>query len=741
MNHIGAAVPRRGGGEKASGGTRYAADGRHSGLAHAVLVTSTITTGRITAMDLTAAEAVPGLLGIITHHSDVSTLTGRFVGDGGQFHTSRNPLGGPLVYYHGQVIAVVVAETREAAEEAASRIATTYTQTPARASLTENIDRARQVPSAGLNIGDVDRAMADAAQVVTTVIDTPAMHHHPIEPYTTTAQWRGGRLRVELPSQWVTGARAGLAETFGLHLDRVEVSSPHVGGAFGSKAWLMWHTVFAAAAARSLRRPVRLSVSRSQMFTVGPFRPQSRQFVRVGATADGKLVGYEHVEYVQTSHADDNRLSGARITSALYDVDNIRVSAYVVPTDVNTPGSMRGPHEYGPVFALECAIDELAERCGMDPVEFRLHNDTPVNRADGLPFSSRSLDRCLRRGAALFGWDDRSMEPGTMSDGDALIGWGCATSIYPVLRAPAEVAVRLEPGGTVRVSAGGHELGTGASTVLAQILADAVGCTLDDTAVELGDSRLPPGPMTAGSSNTGSIGPAVWHAGVKARTMLLTALAARLGVTPDLLNAREGAITCPARSFTFAEAMAEAGLGTICADHIWAPTELDTESVASGLGGREVFAPPTSRGRALYTFGAQFAEVAVDRVTRVPRVRRMVGVFDCGRIVNPRTARAQLVGGMIWGAGHALFEESVVDAAGRFAGADLGAYHFAVNADVGDVHIETIDSPDEFANELGVKGVGEIGVLGAAAAVANAVYHATGTRVRKTPILVDDLIP
>lgn len=742
MTYIGTNVARRDAVAKVAGDARYSADHRYPGLAHAVLVTSTVAKGVITDMELTAAEAVPGLLTILTHRSEVAGIRGRFTGAGGQFHSSLNPLHGPLIHHHGQIMAVVVAETREAAEESAGKIIAHYTQAPARASLLDNIDDAREVAAAGFDIGDVDRALADAEHVVATTIDTPAMHHHPIEPYTTTAQWCDGALRVDVPSQWVTGAKVGLAEALGLRPDQVEVASPYVGGAFGSKAWLMWHTVFAAVAARRLDRPVRLTVSRSQMFTVGPFRPQTRQMVRVGATAEGKLVGYEHLEYLQASHADDNHLAGARITSALYDVENIRVRAHLVSTDVNTPGSMRGPHEYGPVFALECAIDELAQRCDIDPVEFRLRNDTMINKADGLPFSSRSLGECLQRGAALFGWGKRTSRPGSMHDGSMLIGWGCASSIYPVLRAPVRVAIQLEPDGAVRVSASGHELGTGAYTVLAQVAADAVGCTLDSVTVELGDSRLPPGPMTAGSSNTGSIGSAVWRAGLKARDLLLSRLASRLGVGPEQMDLRAGVITGPRRmSYTLAEAVREIGCGSIQVDDIWAPEELDGAAVAAALNGQEVFAAATARGRALYSFGAQFAEVAVDPVTRVPRVRRMVGVFDCGRIVNPRTARAQLISGMIWGASHALLEESQLDRAGRFEGADLGAYHFAVNADVAAVHIETIDHPDEYANDLGARGVGEIGVLGAAAAVANAVHHATGIRVRKTPILMDDLIP
>ncbi|MBB5159589.1 CO/xanthine dehydrogenase Mo-binding subunit [Saccharopolyspora phatthalungensis] len=373
--------------------------------------------------------------------------------------------------------------------------------------------------------------MSTADSVVSATFHTPGMHHLPIEPYTTTALWRDGVLRVHVPSQWVTGARAGLAETLGLRPEAVEVLSPYVGGAFGCKAPLLWHTVFTALAARALGRPVRLMVTRGQMFTVGPFRPQSKQCVRLGARADGRLIAYEHVEYLQTSRTDDNRLAGTAITSALYGMENVRLRAHLVSTDVNTPGSMRGPHEYGPLFAVESAIDELAAKCGLDPVEFRLRNDTARHPISGLPFSSRSLAQCLERGAAIFGWDSRDPRVGSMRDEHGrLVGWGCASSIYPVLRTPSRTSVRLEPNGRVRALVSGHELGTGAYTVLAQILADALGCPLDQVEVELGDSRLPPGPMTVGSSNTGSVGSAVARTARKARAHLLNAVASRRGL-------------------------------------------------------------------------------------------------------------------------------------------------------------------------------------------------------------------
>ncbi|MGW2185835.1 xanthine dehydrogenase family protein molybdopterin-binding subunit [Streptomyces sp. NPDC001719] len=712
---VGAPVVRADALAKVTGSARYAADVPGPDTAHAALVTSTVARGRLTALDTAAAEAVPGVRLVLTHRSpDAELPPGQFVGTGGLFQSSVNPLASDEIHYTGQIIALVVADSLQAAEEAAHLVAVEYETWPAHATLAEEADGALLCEGASIEAGDAGGALAGAPVVVEAEYTTPAMHHNPIELYATTAAWRDGVLTVHMPTQAVQGTRASLAGMFGLPTGSVRVLGAYVGGGFGGKATVLWHTVLVAAAARALGRPVKLVVPREQMFTVGSFRPQTRHRVRLGAAPDGRLLGYEHHTWGQNSRADVLPLPGAEVTTRLYACPSISTREYVVPTDVNAPGFMRAPAEFPAAFALESAMDELAEALGADPLELRMRNEPDRDPVTGLPFSSRSMTACRRRGAELFGWSRRDPRPGSMRDRDGLlIGWGCASSLYPVYRAPSRARVRLTADGRAEVEVATHDLGTGAYTVLGQIAAQELGLPADAVTVRLGDSDLPAGPLSGGSTTTASAGSAVRAAARAARDRL------------------------PAGG-----ALADLPGGVLEADASWVPPELGAEGARLGLAGGLVQAPAISATHVMFSHGAQFVEVLVDPATRRVRLGRMVGVFACGRIINPRTARNQLAGGMIWGAGHALMEETQVDRAlARFTNTDLGGYHIACNADIGEVTVETVDETDHVVNPLGAKGLGELGIVGTTAAVANAVRHATGVRVRDLPVLLDDVLP
>jgi xanthine dehydrogenase YagR molybdenum-binding subunit len=682
---------------KVTGTARYAADHHPPGMLHARLVTSSIARGVISSIDTSGASGLRGVRAVITHHD----LTGelhpvRALVDGGHFHTAACPLAGPEIRHAGQIVALVVAETGEAAERAAHAVDVRYAAAPAVLDLADT-DPADDIEVARLHVGDP----VPHAAVVDEVYTTPAQHHHAIELHTVLAQWRDGRLEVDVPTQWVQGEQRGMATALGVPASAVRVRAPHVGGGFGGRAVVLWHTVLVAWAARRLAAPVRLFVTREQCATVASFRPQSSHRVRLTATAVGRMLGYEHEVRAQTSRTDTFGLPGTGITARLYATPRIRCRETVAPVDAPTPGFMRAPAEFGHAFALESAVDELAARLEIDPVALRLRNEPARDPVTGLPFGGRHLSRCLRLGAELFAWADRDPRPRSMPDAGELVGWGCAASIYPAYGGGVvEGRMTLDADGRATVEVAATDLGTGVATVLGQIAAEAAGLDPGAVTVTLGDSALPTGPMAAGSSTTGSAGSAVHRVG-----LLLRAALERGEPAPITVTAR------------------------------WVPPGMTPALHAVHRRGGRVQLGPVREGRVLFAYGAQFAEVRVDPVTGTVRVPRLVGVFDAGRIVNPRTARSQLVGGMVWGVGHALMERTPIDGArAAFAATDLGACHVATHADVGDVRVEMLDIADPAVNPLGVKGVGEIGLVGTVAAVTNAVYHATGVRVRTLPV-------
>ncbi len=745
---IGEPIVRRDAAAKATGAARYAADFGHGGTAYAALTLSGVARGRITKVDTAAAEAVAGVQLVLTHRDLNQGLGGEtFAMKGGHMQSSFMPLTSDEVHYAGQIVGLVVADTVEAAEQAARAVSLDYAVQPASAAMDDPGRTVETAKESAVRVGDADAALAAAPVRVDQEYVTPVQHHHPMELYATTASWNDGKLTVECPSQWVIGQRQGLASIFGLAVEDVHVVSPYVGGAFGSKATILAHTVLIATAARRLGRPVKLVVPRDAMFTVGSFRPATRNRIALGAERDGTMVALVHEAVGQSSEIDHVAFPGTDVTARMYDIANIRTQESTVATDVNTPGFQRAPAEAPSFFAFESAVDELAVALGMDPIALRLKNEPAVDPVKGLPWSSRSLVACYRRGAERFGWDRRTPGVGSMTTPDGvLVGYGCATATYPSAMAPAAAQVALSADGTLRVRTSAHDVGTGAYTVLGQVAADVLGVADERVRVELGDSTLPSGPMSGGSITTGSAGSAVHLAALALREKVLAAAVAEGGPfagrdVAGLQLAGGHVVGADGAAHTLEDVLKATPAGSLEAASEWKPESMDAAKMQYGLLGGIAMAGPVTKTHATYSFGAQFAEVHVDPLLRTIRVARMVGAFACGKIINPRTARSNLAGGMVWGASFALLEETKVDRPrARFANQDLAGYHISTSADVGEVVVEMVDEEDLVVNAIGAKAVGEIGIVGMPAAIANAVYHATGVRVRHTPIVVEDLL-
>jgi xanthine dehydrogenase YagR molybdenum-binding subunit len=673
---VGAAIDRVDGPLKVTGAARYAYEHPVEDVAYAVGVQSTIAKGRIVSVDASAALTLEGVIGVLSHEDAPRLRT-----DDAELAVLQSD----AVAFRGQFVAVVVAGTPEIARHAAALVQVRYEQEPHDVVL--GADRCDlDVPpgdDADSDDGDVDAGRAEATMVVDHTYATPAEHNNPIEPHATIAIWEGSdRLTLYDANQGSHSISDDVADAFGLEGEQVRVISPYVGGAFGSKNFTHAHVVLTAMAAKAVERPVKLELTRHQMFSVVGYRTPTIQRVCLAAGADGRLTAIEHDVVLQVSTLSDvTEDLAANPTRMMYACPNRRTSHRMARLDVPPPTIMRAPGEAQGSFALESAMDELAIACGIDPIDLRVRNEPDIDPDSGLPFSSRGLVECLRKGAERFGWQSRDVVPRGPRDGRWLVGTGVAASAYPAGRGQATATISAAGGGRYRVQIDASDIGTGAWTVLTQIAADALEVRIDDVILEIGDSALPRARAAGGSQGTASWGTAIVHAARKLR--------------------EDGA----------SDATADAG------DNPYA-------------------------GRyAMYAHGAQFAEVRVDADTGEVRVPRMVGVFAVGRVLNAKTTRSQLLGGMVWGLSMALLEESVLDPRyGDYANADLAEYHVAVNADVGDIDVAWIDENDPYVSPMGAKGVGEIGIVGAAAAVANAVHHATGVRVRDLPITLDKLL-
>ncbi|MFG2793529.1 xanthine dehydrogenase family protein molybdopterin-binding subunit [Streptomyces sp. NPDC048419] len=684
---VGAPAERREGLEKVTGGARYAAEHAVPGRAYAWPVPATVARGTVTAVDTAAALEGPGVLAVLTHENapriaepDDATLA---------------VLQNPRVPHRGWFVALVVAETLEDARAGAAAVRVSYDVEEHDVSLSVTHPEAYAPEQANggypgsTEHGDPEGAFAASAVRVDCDYRVPPLHNHPMEPHSTTAWWDGDRLVVHTSSQGSTVVQATLAGLFQLPEDRVTVVAEHVGGGFGSKGTPRPDVVLAVMAARQTGRPVTLALPRRRLPAVVGHRAPTLHRVRVGAGSDGRITSLIHEVTTHTSRVKEFVEQAAVPARTMYAAPNLRTVHRVAALDVPTPSWMRAPGEAPGMYALESAMDELACELGMDPVELRIANEPDTEPWSGRPFSSRHLTECLREGARRFDWSHRAPR----SDGELRIGTGVAAATYPVLVQPSTAAARALPDGSFLVRINATDIGTGARTVLAQIAADALGRPLEQVRIEVGRSDLPSASLAGGSSGTASWGWAVHEA----CTRLTAELADRTEPLPD------------------------SGL-EVRAD---TTGEADAES-------------PWAR----HAFGAHFAEVAVDTVTGEVRVRRLLGVFAAGRILNARTARSQFIGGMTMGLGMALTEGSTMDAAfGDFTESDLASYHVPAHADVPDVEAHWIDEDDPRLNPMGSKGIGEIGIVGTAAAIGNAVHHATGVRFRELPLTPDRLLP
>lgn len=744
---LGTPMARRDGRAKVTGAATYALDVAAPGLLHAVLVVSPVTLGRIASMDTAEAERMPGVGLVLTHRNMPRLAPDTNMFAGGHAHASFRPLEGEEIRYHGQAVALVAADTRVQAEAAAGAVRVAYeARAGAKASLDDPGLEAKEVEDIRVEIGDAEAAFRASAVTVEAEFETPAQHHNPIELFATTALWRGDELEVHAPSQWVGGTRAGLCKAFGLPPDKVRVVCPYVGGGFGSKALTTGTVLMTAAAARLAGRPVKLQVSREHGYTTASFRPSTRTAVKLGADRDGRLRSLIYESRGQTSRFDDMVFPGGDVAARMYKFDAVLARESVVPTDVNTPGFMRAPAETPSFFAFESAVDELAHALGRDPVELRRTNEPARDPVKDIPWSSRRLVDCYARAAEIFGWSRRDARPGSMTEGGELVGWGCATAVYPAFITSSAASVRVTQEGRAVVRTSAADLGTGTYTVLAQVVADALGLPAERVSVDLGDTDFAPGNCAGGSTTAVATGNAARVAAEEARAMLLRAATEQdgpfRGRDPATLRVEGGRVVAGGESRSVGEVLAASARGFVEATTQWSHPDLPAEQAATlWRGGFPQFGAGLGKMSA-YAYGAQFVEVRINPRTRTIRAPRVVGVFDGGAILNPRTARSQLVGGMVWGVSNALLEESEVDRRhARFVNRNLAEYHVAVNADVREVVAETLGDPDPYTGPLGAKGLGEIGIVGVAPAVANAVFHATGVRVRKTPILIEDILP
>jgi xanthine dehydrogenase YagR molybdenum-binding subunit len=676
--------------DKVTGRARYAFEHPVAGAAYAWAVPAVIAKGSVRAVDASAALALPGVLAVITP-DNAPRLPGTGDPELALFQSRA-------VAYRGQFVAAVVAETLETAREAAGRVVVGYDPAPHDVTLTADHpglyrpDHVNPRYATDTAAGDFDGAFAAAAVRVDATYRTPAEHNHPMEPHATVAVWHGDTLTVYDATQGPSRAAGQIAAVFGLEPGQVRVIAEHVGGGFGAKGMPRANVILAAMAARVTGRPVKYAVTRPQMFAVTGHRAPSIQRVRLGADPDGRLAAVGHDVIDQTSTLKEFAEQSAVATRHMYAAPHRRTTHRVVRLDVPTPSWMRAPGECPGMFALESAMDELAGACGIDPVELRLRNEPRLHPETGRAFSSRHLAACLREGAARFGWAGRDPAPGVRRDGPWLTGTGVAASTYPARAMASQARVSVSASGRYQVSIAAVDIGTGARTALLIVAAEALGVRRAAIDLRIGDSALPPA-MIAG----GSMGTASWSwAVVKACRALREQVRARDGHVPA------GGLSAHAATAADIDALP---------DH------------------------------ARYSFGAQFAEVRVDACTGEVRVPRLLGVFAAGRIVSPVQARSQLIGGMIMGLSMALHEESAMDPEfGDYPNHDLAGYHIAAHADVQDVDAVWIDEEEPELGPAGAKGIGEVGIVGTAAAIASAVYHATGIRVRDLPIRLDKLL-
>ncbi len=739
---IGIDTPRVDGPLKVTGTAQYTSDFHFPGMLYAVPVEATIANGRVVTLDMIAAEGMPGVRAIF-HRDNIGKIFRSIPeqGFGGICEERRPPFEDDVVRYYGQYIALAVADTFEAAKAAADAVSVTYVKD------TPNVETDLQADDDPEGIvatfgpqrrlqserGDSDAAFASAPVKLDQTYVTPAETHNPIELHATIAIWDGSTLTLYESTQGVVNQRGVLAQMFGLPNENVRVISKFLGSGFGGKLFPWTHSPLAAAAARQLGRPVKLVLSRRMMFQTVGHRARTQQRVRLGATPDGKLVSLQHDYVYQLSMLDNHHEDCGEATPFQYSVPNLRVTFGRARRNVGATADMRGPGAVPGLYATESAMNELADVLNIDPVQLRILNEPKIDEGLGLPFSSRHLLECFDLGGKKFGWSRRNAKVGSMQRDGLTLGWGMAGCAWIAARFPAEASVQLRDDGTARVACGTQDIGTGMYTILAQLASQKTGLPLDKIEVALGDTALPPGPLSGGSMATGSVVPAVFAAADGAISSLLTVATMTPGLPFEKRSAADLALEGgrvfvkadgPDKGLPFAEVLRRANLRLV-----------------SGNGKSEsTFGNPKPK-ISTHSFGCHFVEVTWQPETARLRVSRVVTVIDAGRILNPLAGRNQIEGSVVMGIGMAMLEHTSYDPQnGAPINSNLADYVMAVNADVPKIEVHFLDFPDKEINELGARGIGEIGLAGFAAAMTAAVHHATGVRVRELPIKIEDLL-
>jgi xanthine dehydrogenase YagR molybdenum-binding subunit len=732
-NQIGKPASRVEGRAKVTGAAKYAGEFNVPNLAHGVVVTASIAKGRIQRINAEEALAVAGVVDVLTHAN-----RGKLASSDDKYKDEVAPDGSPFrpfyddqVRFNGQPIALVVAEEFEIARFAASLIHVDYEQDAhvtdfeAQRQRTAGAKRPKPVHTRG----KATRAFDEAAVRVDAAYSMPVEHHNPMEPYAATAVWEGDdRITIYDKTQGPLNCRNYVANVFGMKPDKVRVLSHYVGGAFGSGLRPNYELPLAVLAARALKRPVRVTLTRQQMFTIG-YRAANVQELKLGADRNGSLASFRHDAVSMTSQFEDFQRSFVSWSSQLYRCPNSELAQRLVKLDVNTPCDMRGPGGTEGVWAIECAMDELAYAANVDPLELRLVNYSDLDQIADKPYSSKELRECYRQAAEKFGWSKRSREPRSMREGRELVGWGMASGVWEAWQLPASARASLTANGAVEIASATADIGPGTYTMMAQLAAGMLGMPLENVTAKLGDSALPNAPVEGGSFTASSVGAAI-HDACRAVQKDLLGFALKIKGSP-LAGAKLDDVV-------FADGKirhkADAGRVVSLADAMRAGNAERIEKEASAT-------PKMDSAYANLAHSAVFAEVKIDEELGVIRVTRIVSAVAAGRIINPKLAGSQILGAVVGGIGMALHEETVTDQRfGRFITRNLADYHVPVNADVHAIDVIFVEETDDKINPFGIKGVGEIGIVGTAAAIANAVYHATGKRVRDLPITIDKLL-
>ncbi|OZE87790.1 acylaldehyde oxidase [Rhodococcus sp. 15-649-2-2] len=700
---------------KVTGAALYAADNPVPDHLHAVLVCSRVSRATVASIDTDAARDHPDVVNVITNFPGIEL----------PYDISR-------VNFFGQPLAVVVANTFEAATHGAALVSIRYNEEPQSTNLDDAAEMGREPSRMGApySRGDADTALRTAPVVVDREYSIARNYHNPMEIPATIASWDGDRLTVWDKVQGIHYSRAAYSGALGIPAENIRVISPFVGGAFGSAGETWPHQFLAAEVARQLRRPVKLSLTRPQMYAAIGYRPTSRQRLALGADRDGRFLATVHESEVEVSRYggyEDFPTEGTRL---MYTSPAFRTAASVVPLDTSESTYMRGPGAVTGAFALECAIDEVAEQLRLDPIEIRSRNEPTEDQTTGAPFSTRRLTECFQQGARTFGWSRRNATPGAVRDGDQLIGMGTASALYHTLRSPSSATARVNSDGTAEIFAAASDIGPGTYTAMTQLAADALGLPLDRVTFSLGDSNYPEAATQYGSQGMASVGSSIEITANMLRdriirTAVLDPASPLNGARPDEIDIVDGQMQLrgdPGRAETYRDMLRRRGEPSIEASETYTPEDVSARF-------------------SMHAYGAVFAEVAVDELLGTVRVRRMYAVYDAGRIINPRMAHSQALGGMTQGIGMALLESAEVDYRdGRLVNANLSDYLVPVNADVPVLDAAYLDARDDIADPIGVKGLGEVVMVGVPAAIANAVYNATGRRVNDLPITIESML-